>query len=296
MEQLRTAGRQVARDYLFRSSEWLFTRGLRVARPLLFSSPPPRPWKPGGRVLVVAPHPDDETLGAGGTLALHRRHGDTVTVVVITDGRRSRAAGLAPAAMAHRRAAEISAAAEILDLTQLVCLNLPEGAWEAPEARERLAPLLNQVDIVYAPSCVDFHPEHLRVARLLGELIQAGQTVRVFELGVPLTPLLTNLVADISPVMDQKRRALACFVSQAKALASATRLARYRSVLYGLPVEPFWELPAAEYGRAMQYGRWEWQNSPFRGIRPRPLSDPLAFLAGWRTRRHLRQLAKGEAR
>ena len=39
------------------------------------------------RVLVVSAHPDDETLGAGGTVARHARRGDEVWVCVLTDGR-----------------------------------------------------------------------------------------------------------------------------------------------------------------------------------------------------------------
>jgi LmbE family N-acetylglucosaminyl deacetylase len=38
------------------------------------------------RVLVFAPHPDDEVLGCGGALALHARRGDHVRVVVVSDG------------------------------------------------------------------------------------------------------------------------------------------------------------------------------------------------------------------
>src|SRR5688500_13357690 len=53
----------------------------------------PRPCaSPGGlRVLVVAPHPDDEVAGCAGTILLHRGAGDAVTVLKATDGRRSRA-------------------------------------------------------------------------------------------------------------------------------------------------------------------------------------------------------------
>ena len=41
---------------------------------------------PRGRVLVFAPHPDDEVAGPGGVLALHARAGDPVRVIVSTDG------------------------------------------------------------------------------------------------------------------------------------------------------------------------------------------------------------------
>ena len=37
-------------------------------------------------VLVIAPHPDDESIGCGGTLCLHARRGDPITVAYLTSG------------------------------------------------------------------------------------------------------------------------------------------------------------------------------------------------------------------
>ena len=42
----------------------------------------------GRRVLVFSPHPDDETVGCGGSLALHVRAGDPVKVIFLTNGAR----------------------------------------------------------------------------------------------------------------------------------------------------------------------------------------------------------------
>lgn len=39
-----------------------------------------------GEILVFAPHPDDETIGCGGTIALHRARNDQVKVIIVTDG------------------------------------------------------------------------------------------------------------------------------------------------------------------------------------------------------------------
>ena len=56
----------------------------RVWLDTLHSAPP---WKPNdGRTIVVAPHPDDEVLGAGGLIADRRRRHVPVTVVAVTDG------------------------------------------------------------------------------------------------------------------------------------------------------------------------------------------------------------------
>lgn len=277
----------------FAAVEALWTLSLRVCRPVCFDSQAQRRWEPGGRVLVVAPHPDDETLGAGGVIALHRRHGDPVRVVIVTDGSASRAPGTVSAqSMARRRAEEVAAAVRLLGVAELILLDLPEGDWDAPLLCERLAPLLDDVDVVYAPSCVDFHPEHMRVARYLAGMLRPSQKVRVYALGVPLTPFLANLVADIRSVQAVKNDALACFTSQQTALSSLARLARYRRALYGIAhSEVFWEMPAQSYRDIMDYGAWDWKDTPFRGIRPRPFSDLLAFLRGRRARRRLRQLA-----
>lgn len=288
-----TTWRQYAGDLLYPALERVWALTLRAMRPLLARDNPARAWTPGGRVVVVAPHPDDETLGAGGVSALHVQNGDPVTIVLITDGRGSRAGGLSPAEMVRRRKAEVTAAAGALGVNDLVYLGLAEDDWSSQDARRALAPILEAAEVIYAPSCVDFHPDHLAVARIVAGLIQPGQTVRAVELGVPLTPVLANLVADIGPVAGRKAHALACFATQRGALAPIARLAHYRRPLYGpASAEVFWELPAAAYRRVIDRGDWTWATTPFRSIRPRPFSDPLAVLAGWQTRRQLRALAR----
>src|SRR5437773_761791 len=80
-----------------------------------------RPWRTPGRqrIGIVAPHPDDETVGCGGVAALHRVAGDSVAVLIVTDGRRSRTRSLAASALVSRRAAEAQAAAVVLGLAAL---------------------------------------------------------------------------------------------------------------------------------------------------------------------------------
>ncbi len=256
---------------------------------------PPHPLTPSPphptRVLIVAPHPDDETIGAGGAAALHVRAGDEVTVVVVSDGRGSRALGLGPVEMVARRRAEMAAAMAALGVERWVWLGLPEGAWAAADAAAALRPFVERADLVYAPSCVDFHPEHFAVARVVAALLQPWQTVRIYELSVPLTPLLSNLVLDTRAVAAQKQRALDAFTTQQGAIRPLARLAAYRTLLYRRRAcEPFWELSAPAYQRVIAAGQWTWETTPFRGLRPRPFSDPLAFLQGWQARVALREV------
>jgi LmbE family N-acetylglucosaminyl deacetylase len=248
-------------------------------------------WSPlGGRVLVVAPHPDDETLGCGGTLVLHRRAGDQVRVVQVTDGRASRAGGLGPDDMAARRHHEARRAMATLDV-ELVWLGLPERTWPEHQLRARLAEQLAEFGpaIVYAPSTIDYHPEHRRVARVLAGVCTAP--VRVYELGVPLGPFLTDLVADTTAVEGVRQAALAAYGSQALGIANLRRLRRYAGAYWqgiGL-AEPFWQLTPGEF-RAVVAAEGS-SATRFRGLRGRAFGDPWSYLVGWTTRRRLARAA-----
>jgi LmbE family N-acetylglucosaminyl deacetylase len=250
---------------------------------------PARAWSsPGGQhVLVVAPHPDDEAIGCGGTLILHKRRGDEVWIACVTDGRRSRAFGLAPNEMALRRRAEAEAGASALGADRLIWLGLPEGEWTSAEARSRLAALLaaRRPDVVYAPSLIDFHPEHHRVAHALALALgdaQVKPSVHVYQVQVPLTPRLTNLVAATAGVAEPAGRALRCYASQWHSAARSLRQRRYAGARYrtGGPAEEFWELPGERYCALHADSPAQWPVTRFRGLRFYPWADPLAYLRG----------------
>ncbi|WP_162239023.1 MULTISPECIES: PIG-L deacetylase family protein [unclassified Rathayibacter] len=88
------------------------------------------------RVLVVVAHADDETLGCGGTIALARRLGTPVDVVIVTDG--AAAHGDASADLAAERRVEAEQAlAELGAGIGLGFLEVPDSA--TPEHRDRIA-------------------------------------------------------------------------------------------------------------------------------------------------------------
>lgn len=260
----------------------------------------PGMWdSPGGqRVLVVTPHPDDE-VGCGGTLLLHRRAGDTVHMAHVTDGRRSRSGGLGPDEMANSRRLEAAAAATVLGLTGAEWLGMREGEWDEDVLLPMLRDLLRRTmpQIVYAPSRVDFHPEHVRVARCLARAIAGVASrdvaVRVYQLQVPLTPVLVNRVALVQSVAGDLARAMRCYRTQLGSIERCWRIKRYGAALYGLPglAEEFWEMDGNAYDRLHQSASGGAADGPFRGMRARPFTDPLSYLRGLRARRRLRAMA-----
>lgn len=257
------------------------------------------------RVLVIAPHPDDETLGCGGTIALHAKGGDQVQVVIVTDGGNSRAGGLDRNTMIGLREKEArDAIRQLSDRVTLKQLHLREGTWRNLDLIDLLSCVILdwQPTIIYVTSVVDFHPEHVRVARVLAQVLSglerertAMLKVRAYELQVPLTPVLANVAANIETTHVSKKAALAQYQTQSGSFLWVNRHERYLQRLYGRRerVEVFWELsPVAYTAIHAKDNRW---GSGFRSLRQRPHTDLLAWLVGIVTRRHLGKISLSES-
>jgi LmbE family N-acetylglucosaminyl deacetylase len=247
----------------------------------------PRRWTSSGRerVVVIAPHPDDEATGCAGTLLRHHDAGDRTRIVVVTDGRLSRAYGFDPASLVERRQEEAREAAARME-TELEWLGLPEGSWSVDAAGAAIQRLLAELSptVVYAPSAIDYHPEHRRVAAALASVVSSCDTppeIRVYGIQVPLTPLLVNLVHDVSDLEQPVRRVLAAYATQRGTVSNTIRLKRYAARWYGgaALAEAFCAMPAQLY--TALHAR---PPAHFRAIHPRAWTDPLAALVGWQER------------
>ncbi|GAA2519103.1 PIG-L deacetylase family protein [Winogradskya humida] len=121
----------------------------------------------GRRIMVLAPHPDDETLGCGAVIARARAAGDQVTVVIATDGRHSsRSQVLAPEPLARVRSGELRTACRALGVAEqdVVQLGREDGTLSdcLPEVAAELAALLadRRPDTVFVTCRQDSHPDH----------------------------------------------------------------------------------------------------------------------------------------
>ena len=90
-----------------------------------------------------------------------------LTVLHVTDGRRSRAGGLDAETMARVRRGEARASLQALGVTRGEWLGLHEGDWSDASLADPLQRLLADLkpQLVYAPSRVDFHPIRNGTAR-----------------------------------------------------------------------------------------------------------------------------------
>ena len=188
-------------------------------------------------------------------------------------------------------------AAAHLHIDRLEWFGLPEGEWQRDALQSRLCELLLRCKptLVYAPSRVDFHPEHHAIAHGLAQALAAcypgddGPRIRIFQIQVPLSAVLVNRVVDISSVASAHDSALDAHASQRGSIVPCLRVKRYAARAHRLAglAEVFWEMTTNDYfelHRGESPDRWL---DRFRGIRHLAVSDPAAYLVGRTARRRL---------
>ncbi|RLI41413.1 hypothetical protein DRO69_11590 [Candidatus Bathyarchaeota archaeon] len=131
------------------------------------------------RIVVFAPHPDDETFGCGGTIAKKISEGYEVLIVVMTDGRYAflNVLGIesdpTPEQLKEIRKEELKRAVKHLGVpeTNLIFLDFVDGtlANREKEVEEKVAEVLSKhrPDEVYLPSKRDGHPDHRAACRIV---------------------------------------------------------------------------------------------------------------------------------
>lgn len=228
------------------------------------------------RVLVLAPHMDDETLGCGGSLLRHIDAGAQITVAFMTDGRWGDArlfdSKLSATEIDQRqqvliatRKAEARQAAAVLGIDNLIFLDAADGALRPdPPCVARLAEVVRQCapDIVYLPFVMDLHEDHWQTNRVLLaclEHLPADPNRRLCLRGYEVwTPLVANRLADISAQMPRKLQALAVYRTQLKDvnyLRAVESLNAYRAATHGRGegfAEAFYQCSIPEYQELMR--------------------------------------------
>ncbi len=206
---------------------------------------------PKGSVLVLAPHPDDESLGCGGDVALHCLQGDQVKVVFATDGAAGDPLGhYANCDYREVRRAEARKAGEILGVRDLVFWEYQDGKLSgAEDLADRLGRLLTaeRPDLIYRPSVREVHPDHWALAKAVDQALEnyQGRVVAyAYEIWAAVQP---THVLDITTVWDVKCKAIEQYDSQ-------LRYNDYLHKISGLNAYRAIYLPSARYVEAFEAG------------------------------------------
>jgi len=201
------------------------------------------------RILVVAPHADDETLGVGGTIARRAAEGWEVHVAVVT-GHGKAPHPLWPAAMWDRVRDEARRAITVLGVHALHFEEVPaamvadQPVWHLNRTIGALVEKIKP-DVLYAPFPFDLHKDHREVFHALSvawrsssEIGRKVRAVYCYEVqsethwNAPYLEagFMPNTWVDVSAHLDTKLRALACYESQLRPSPDARSMEAVRAL------------------------------------------------------------------
>jgi LmbE family N-acetylglucosaminyl deacetylase len=208
------------------------------------------------KVLTISVHPDDETLGCGGTLLRHRADGDQVSWLIVTQAHAPQWA----AEIIERKAGEVGRVAAAYGMSGLVRLGLPTVRLDALPQAEVMDALRGGIEglrpeIVYLVHGGDVHSDHQVVfqstmcvlkAFSMGKLgvrrVLSYETLSSTEAAPPQggRQFLPNVYHDITPYLERKIEIMAMYATEAqgdpwpRGPAAVRALARYRGATVGV--------------------------------------------------------------
>jgi LmbE family N-acetylglucosaminyl deacetylase len=186
------------------------------------------PTPAAARVLVLSPHIDDDVIGCGGLMRQHVDAGAVVVSVYLRNG-------------GEGREQEAQRAADLVGLSELVFMRLgpaPGGtSWGPvpttrsyiPVQKDTIGALREVIqsarpEIVYAPFFLDPHPDHAGATYLLGSAISACPSIKQCYLYEVWTPLVPNVLVDITGEAEIKAGAINLHRSQVETINMSTAI------------------------------------------------------------------------
>ena len=149
------------------------------------------------KLLAVLAHPDDESLGFGGTLAKYASEGVDVFLLTATRGDGGRYRGLrpgdrdhpGPTALATIRETELRAAAAVLGVREVSLLDYRDQQLDSADPREAIANIAGHLNRIHPDVVVTFgpdgaygHPDHIAISQLTTAAIVAADHPAVSKL------------------------------------------------------------------------------------------------------------------
>jgi N-acetylglucosamine malate deacetylase 1 len=194
------------------------------------------------KILVISPHPDDESIGCGGTICKHIENGDEVYTIFLTSGEKG-GHGLSEVETISIRETEARMAASILGVTHLEFWRQQDGNFQASmENIKRLTEAIEKISpsMIYVPHLNEEHPDHKQAALLV--FSAASKTnydprqILMYEVWTPIQTL--GMINDITAYIDLKQKAILAYESQCAVLQfdeAILGLNRYRGEMHCWP-------------------------------------------------------------
>jgi len=169
----------------------------------------------GTKILLFAPHFDDETFACGGTLALLRQRGCSIAVVIVTDGSSNeKVIGKQEVDVPSLRLSETNKALDVLGIEDRIFLSEPDGEYiDNAKSRNSFSSIIEKFapDWIFVPPLLDSHKDHIAVSYSILQIWNERNFKERLFLYETWVPIPTTTIVDISSVMDTKLKAMECY-------------------------------------------------------------------------------------
>ncbi len=178
------------------------------------------------KILVIAPHPDDEVLGCGGTIKKHTANGDQVFLCIGTKAYSPEWSE----EFIKNRVGEIENANKVLGVTKTYFLDFPTVKVDTipqKEVNDAILKVVKEVqpEILYIPHGGDLNQDHrifFGASLVAGRPIPGSPVKEIFsyealsetEWGNELTPFVPNFYVDITKEIEAKKEAMSSYKSE----------------------------------------------------------------------------------
>jgi LmbE family N-acetylglucosaminyl deacetylase len=166
--------------------------------------------------LCIAPHPDDESLGCGGSIVRHIKGGSRVKVIFLTNGDRGDFEKKFGDNYVKMRKQSAEKAMEILGVKDYEFWSYKDRELYLAE-KEIKKRLLHTIEIfspslIYAPSPLEVHPDHKVAFKIVWDLKEKlSINIAFYEVLMALYP---NILVDITEEIEQKKRAIESYFTE----------------------------------------------------------------------------------
>jgi len=166
--------------------------------------------------LVIAPHPDDESLGCGGSVARHIKDGSRLKVIFLTNGEMGDFEGKFGKDYVEIRRRSAQNAMHTLGVKDFEFWGYGDRRLHlsVQEVREELLRTIESFSpsLIYAPSPLEVHPDHKIAFRIVWDIREKLRiNIAFYEVLMALYP---NVLVDITGEMEQKKRAIESYFTE----------------------------------------------------------------------------------
>jgi len=173
---------------------------------------------PGKNILVLAPHPDDDVFGLGGTLIKLVKARANIHIVYFYNGSRGNIRRVKDKSLIAVRKQEAQQAAKITGVGKLIFWGFEDD--KAIVGKSSMLAVTNlikdfQPEVVFLPSFWDNHPDHHQVCQLFAKVLQQMPDFKaqlyLYEIW---TPIFINRLVNITAEAEKKTLAVRAYQSQ----------------------------------------------------------------------------------